>query len=68
MYGVEQAGIQSCQARQSLSIRAIVFTGVVVDGAQLAGIGDKDLVTEILEQVAYPTGMGADLHGHPGGR
>ncbi|HLC05484.1 MAG TPA: hypothetical protein VJK02_20800 [Anaerolineales bacterium] len=48
---------------QVLGIASIVLAGVVVDQAELTGVGHQDLVAEAGKESADPTRVGAHLDG-----
>ena len=68
--GREELGIEPRQAGQMLSIGFVCLAGVAVDQTQLAGVGNQDLMPELLEQAAGPTRVGCRppwLPGRAGG-
>lgn len=68
MDGGEQLRVEPGQPGQVFGIGSIVLARVLVDQAQLPGVRDKDLMPEMGQERADPTGVGPDLHGHPAGR
>ncbi len=66
--GGEQLGVEPGQPSQGFGVRAVAFARVVVDGPQLTSVGDKDLVVELLDELAGPAGMRADFQGDARGR
>ena len=60
--GMEQLGIDPTEAGEHLCIEAIALAFVVIDGAQLACVGDGDLPVELLQEATDPGRMSADFH------
>jgi len=63
--GGEQGRIQPGQPGQGLGVSAVALARIVVDHPELASIGHQNFVPQLLEQLAGPAGMCADLHGDP---
>jgi hypothetical protein len=61
--GGEEPRVQPGQPGQVLGIGSIVLAGVVVDQAELAGVGHQDLVAKAGKESADPTRVGAHLDG-----
>jgi len=59
--GLEELHVESPEACELLCVGVVIFAAVPVDELQLAAVGDDDLVSEGLEEVRDPAGMGSDF-------
>ena len=61
----EEVGIQTRQTSQPLRVNPIALAVIFVNRAELAGVGNQDLMTALLEQPRNPRRVGPYLQGNP---
>ena len=62
--GGEQSRVQAPDTGQVLGVHPVALGIVLVDEAQLAGVGHVDLVVAVLKQTADPGGVGTGFQHH----
>jgi len=66
MDGGEQSWIEAGQTCKGLRIDPVGLAGVVVDGPELSGVSDQDVVAQLAQELADPARMGSDLQSDSG--